>query len=153
MAMRYLVSASLAGLFEMRVEAGMTVATSVLLTDLGQFLHPRPSCKATHHCHHISSQMDGPSAVRLNHGDVDLNQTCVFDYSILGRRMQHMQLNKLVNRIRRHQAFQGSTCLSGFRLFCGVSLTGGRKDAFFTFYDTSLDISLHLQKHIPCRPW
>ena len=49
MARRYLVSASLAGLLEVRVEAGMAVATSVLLADLGQFLHPRPSCKPTHH--------------------------------------------------------------------------------------------------------
>jgi len=48
-ARRYLVSASLAGLFEVRVEAGMAVATSVLLTDLGQLLHPWPSCKPTHH--------------------------------------------------------------------------------------------------------
>ena len=35
MARRYLISASLAGLFEVRVEAGMAVAASVLLTDLG----------------------------------------------------------------------------------------------------------------------
>jgi len=48
-ARRYLISASLAGLFEVRVEAGMAVATSVLLTDLGQLLHPWPSCKPTHH--------------------------------------------------------------------------------------------------------
>lgn len=77
MASRYLVSASLAGLFEVRVEAGMAVATAVLLTDLGQFLHPGPSCKPTHthHCHHISSQKDGLCAVKLNHGDVDLDQT------------------------------------------------------------------------------
>ena len=56
MAMRYLISASLAGLFKVRVEAGMAVATSVLLTDLGQFLHPRPTCKPTHHCHLIVSK-------------------------------------------------------------------------------------------------
>ena len=51
MARGYLVSASLAGLFEVRIEAGMAVATSVLLTDLGQLLHPWPSCKPHTMCH------------------------------------------------------------------------------------------------------
>ena len=39
-----LISAGLAGLFEVWVEAGMAVAAAVLLADLGQLLHPGPGC-------------------------------------------------------------------------------------------------------------
>jgi len=45
----HLISACFAGLLEVRVEAGMAVATAVLLANLGQLLHPGPSCNTTHH--------------------------------------------------------------------------------------------------------
>lgn len=45
----HLISASFAGLLEMGIQAGMTVATAVLLANFGQLLHPGPSCcTATH---------------------------------------------------------------------------------------------------------
>ena len=39
-----LISAGLAGLFEMGIQARVAVATSVLLADFGQLLHPGPGC-------------------------------------------------------------------------------------------------------------
>ena len=71
MARRSLVSASLAGLFEVRVEAGMAVATAVLLADLGQLLHPRPSCKPTHH-YSFSFHTLQPEVWRASRGSSDI---------------------------------------------------------------------------------
>ena len=48
--------------------------------------------------------MDEPCAVKLNRRDVDLDQLCVFDYGILGRNMQHMQLKKVVKQSRNKPA-------------------------------------------------
>ena len=44
--------------------------------------------------------MDAPCAVKPNCADVDLNEPCVFDYGILGRNMQHMQLKRWANRVK-----------------------------------------------------
>ena len=51
--------------------------------------------------------MVAPCAVKPNCADVDLNEPCVFDYGILGRNMQHMQLKRWVIIMNSNlQAFQ-----------------------------------------------